>query len=505
MLYAKTFVTTSALAVLMAGASHAALTTEQVWSGWQENAALAGLNLVAETTAKEGSVMTLTNITVRAALSGGANDMVGSIAQIAMTEQPDGSVTIALSPEFSVPVNVDGSTGSVTITHQDFGLTARESAGGMAYDYTGTGLTIAADVDYMVDMIDGTGQKPASFDATYAFVNPRGTYSDTPGTNRAFRLTQISDALTYRVDQVDPTLGQSTEQSGEAQGIDLALDLTMPATRDLTSIKGPADFGAAVDDGLAVKMVLAQGAGTQRQTMQSDFFSFAADVSNGPGDVAMTFDRSGFDLVGSGGDLLAEVSSPQMPFPTLTVRLDGLAMAFKVPMRGDQMQAYRYMIKLENLTVNEAAWATLDPTAALPRDPMTLDIDVTGKAQLDLYAMMQADADGTTPPVPAIESLDIAVLNLAAAGALLTGAGAFTFDNTTGIPMPRGTADVTLTGGNALIDGLIAIGLLPPDQAQGARMAMAMFMEPGAGPDMLTSRIEARDDGGIYVNGQRMQ
>jgi hypothetical protein len=34
---------------------------------------------------------------------------------------------------------------------------------------------------------------------------------------------------------------------------------------------------------------------------------------------------------------------------------------------------------------------------------------------------------------------------------------------------------------------------------------MAMFMEPGEGDDVLTSKVEARPDGSVYVNGQRMQ
>jgi hypothetical protein len=84
----------------------------------------------------------------------------------------------------------------------------------------------------------------------------------------------------------------------------------------------------------------------------------------------------------------------------------------------------------------------------------------------------------------------------------LAGTGAFTFDNSMGIPMPLGEANVTVTGANALIDGLIATGLLSEDDAMGARMMMGMFMVPGANADELTSKIEAKEGMQILVNGQ---
>jgi hypothetical protein len=124
---------------------------------------------------------------------------------------------------------------------------------------------------------------------------------------------------------------------------------------------------------------------------------------------------------------------------------------------------------------------------------------------IDILAMMAAEGAGMTevvPPQPL--TLDIRELAVSAAGALLTGSGAFTFDNASGQPVPAGEANVTLTGGNTLIDGLIAIGVLTEEDAGGARMMMAMFMD-ATGDDVLTSKIEAKADGSVSVNGQRVQ
>jgi hypothetical protein len=61
-----------------------------------------------------------------------------------------------------------------------------------------------------------------------------------------------------------------------------------------------------------------------------------------------------------------------------------------------------------------------------------------------------------------------------------------------------------LVGGNGLLDKLVAMGLIPKDQAMGARMMMGMFARPGDGVDTLTSTIEFKDKG-LFANGQRLQ
>lgn len=63
---------------------------------------------------------------------------------------------------------------------------------------------------------------------------------------------------------------------------------------------------------------------------------------------------------------------------------------------------------------------------------------------------------------------------------------------------------VNVKGANALIDKLIAMGLLPEDQAMMGRMMMGMFATP-TGDDELTSKIEVNDEGHLIANGQRLQ
>ena len=90
----------------------------------------------------------------------------------------------------------------------------------------------------------------------------------------------------------------------------------------------------------------------------------------------------------------------------------------------------------------------------------------------------------------------------------MTGMGDFVFDNTqefNGMPKPTGAVDLKLVGGNGLLDKLVLMGLLPEEQAMGARMMMGLFTVPVDAEDTLTSKIEINDEGHVLANGQRIQ
>ena len=138
---------------------------------------------------------------------------------------------------------------------------------------------------------------------------------------------------------------------------------------------------------------------------------------------------------------------------------------------------------------------------------------MTGKAKLlfDLLDPAQMEAVDRGEAMPGeLNAVTLNALTVRAAGAELTGEGAFTFDNSDletfdGMPAPEGSVDLALSGGNGLLDKLVNMGLLPEEQAMGARMMMGLFAVPGAGEDSLTSKIEVKSDGQILANGQRLK
>ena len=170
-------------------------------------------------------------------------------------------------------------------------------------------------------------------------------------------------------------------------------------------------------------------------------------------------------------------------------------------------------LTLGDFTMSDLIWGIFDPGGQLPRDPATIALDLGGKAKLfyDLFDPEQMEAVESEGAIPGeINALDINGLTVRAAGAELTGEGAFTFDNTDfetydGMPAPDGAVDLKLTGANGLLDTLIAMGLVPEDQAMGVRMMMGLFAVPGEGEDSLTSKIEVKGDGQILANGQRIK
>jgi len=55
-----------------------------------------------------------------------------------------------------------------------------------------------------------------------------------------------------------------------------------------------------------------------------------------------------------------------------------------------------------------------------------------------------------------------------------------------------------------LIDNLVALGVLPEDQASMARLGMGMFAR-SVGDDQLETTVEVNPEGHVIVNGQRMR
>ena len=116
---------------------------------------------------------------------------------------------------------------------------------------------------------------------------------------------------------------------------------------------------------------------------------------------------------------------------------------------------------------------------------------------------MQAETIADQPPGQ-LNSLTINEVRVSAVGAELTGSGAATFNNAGLMPVPNGAVDLRLVGANALMQKLVAMGLLPEDQMMGAMMMLGLFAVPD-GEDTLKSKIEFKEDGSIYANGQQIQ
>lgn len=489
-----------AVVVLMGSTASFALTADQVWQSWKDAGAMVGLEVTAATENKDGGALTLNGVSIAPAGLPGF-----TISDMVLTEASDGSVSIVPGADIGLALSGD-TTGSIKLAHDGLTLTAREADGGLAYDFAAAKLDVVYDTIAPGVSFDGSPAPEVKSSGTVGFAGLSGTYSDTPGTNRAFGLDIRADTLAYNTMLDDPSLEMKQNTTSTTAGVELALDIALPSSMSAGGLAAaPADFGAALQEGLAISFATKQGDSNGTMNQESPYFPMNMVIKAGGGEASGVFNKDTFQVKSTGSGLELESTSAMMPAP-IKVTSGPVEFAMTSPVVATETAGdYGFLMKLSQFTINEEAWAMLDPTGALKRDAADLAIDISGKTKMDLPGMIAASDAGMEPPVPAIESLNITELGLKIAGAALAGTGAFTFDNSMGMPMPLGEANVTVTGANALIDGLIATGLLTEEDAMGARMMMGAFMSPGANPDELTSKIEAKAGFEIYVNGQRIQ
>lgn len=487
-----------AVVFLMGSTASFALTADQVWQSWKDAGAAVGLEVSAATENNSGGVLTLNGVSIAPEGIPGI-----TISDMTLTEAADGSVTIA--PGANIGVSMSGETkGSVKVSHEGLALVAREADGGLVYDYTAARLDVAYDTSAPGFSFDGSPAPEVKNAGNFGFTGLAGSYSDLPGTNRTFGLELKADALAYETSSDDPSLELKQTTTSTTRGIELAVQLALPTS---VSAGGemPEDFGVALQEGLALTFSSKQGDSSGTVAQDSPYMPMNMTITAGAGEASGEFNKDRFQISSTSSGLDIEGTSGMMPAP-FKVTSGPMEFGLTSPVMATETAGdYGLLLKLNQLSINEETWAMFDPQGALSRDAADIAIDVSGKAKVDFAAMANAEDAGMEPPVPEPETLDITEIALNVAGAALRATGAFTFDNSMGMPMPLGEADVTITGANALIDGLIATGLMAEEDAMGARMMMGAFMSPGANPDELTTKIEAKEGFAIFVNGQQIQ
>jgi hypothetical protein len=231
--------------------------------------------------------------------------------------------------------------------------------------------------------------------------------------------------------------------------------------------------------------------------------------ANQGGSLAFAVDQTRMTYKGGAKAVDLSIASPQIPFPEARLAYAESLIDLVFPIgAAPAPQDFNVTVRLTDLSVSDEIWSMIDPAASIPRDPASLALDAKAKAVLKADLMDEAAVAAAGMPAE-MQSLDVPEMLLRFGGAEFTGNGALTFDNSDlatygGIPAPTGKFDFKLVGGNALLDALIALGLVPEDQAMGIRMGMGMFARPGDGPDTLVSTIEFKD-GGLFANGMQLQ
>ena len=503
--------TTTALALtLPATAALADLTAADVWEDWKGYMASAGYAVTASESAS-GGTLTVTDVSMSIDLGedGGEGKVDILLDELVLSEQGDGSVSIAL-PETTrfdmtiVPETGESADVAFEYTQTNPVMSATGDPGNITYNYAADRVVAA------LDQIEVEGVILTEEIARGMMAMDNITYltSNTVGQVRTVTQDMTASALSYDIFFEDPTGEEGTfKMTGEMSG------LTFKGAGDLPLESDTSDFNAMLSDGFAFDGTFGATGGGYDMTFNGPDGGGTINSASSGGTLRVAMSPDGLDYDVTQLGLTLNMLLTELPLP-ISVSAAEISTSLLMPVqKSDDEQDFGLAIRFNDLTMADALWGLFDAAGQLPRDPVTLVVDLSGKAKVlfDFLDPAQAAILEQADAVPGeLNALTLNELELNALGAKLTGAGDFTFDNADlatfdGFPRPLGAVDLALVGGNGLLDKLVAMGLVPEDQAMGTRMMMGLFAVPGEGEDTLNSRIEVNEEGHVLANGQRLR
>lgn len=506
----------TALVMILAAPAMADVTPEQVWENWLALAQGNGQTVTTESVARDGDALVVTGLKLGIAQDGMTGE--GSIEEMVFTDQGDGTVAVTMSENYPISLTFDApaeepeagpTTVTIDVTQPGLTILASGDTAETTYDFTAPTLTIA------LGSIEGVAAEAIDTKAEAVLTNVTGSYlfSAAGGENSDLTSSFAADAMTLTLDGSDldpsPAEGEVAGPSSVKLNMKVA-DITGTTKGTLLSAAAMADMAAALQAGFASEGTINAGATTYDMEVTDPTGVTKVNLTGESSSLAFAMDEQRLSYSAGTKAVAMTLTAPTVPFPQVKVTYGEAAFSFLMPVApSDAPTDFSFLTRITDLAISEEIWAMFDPTQQLPRDPATLVIDTKGTAKLTTNLMDPAAmaALGDTAPGE-LNSLDITELRAKVAGAELTGTGALTFDNTDlvtfgGMPAPTGKIDLKLVGGNTLMDKLVAMGLLPQDQAMGFRMMLSMFAN-ATGEDELSSVLEFKD-GGFFANGQQLQ
>jgi len=507
----KTTVTSAvALGIFSSGtAAFADVTAEDVWADWQDYMTSAGYTMDATET-RSGGTISITDLSMTLEIPEEDTTVTVSMGGMDISDNGDGTVSISVAPNLPLDISVAGPEGEeadIGLNYATTALAMNVSGNPDNLTYTYSAAMLGLSLESLV--VEGEAVNMADFGtAEINIANVAGSTQMTVGNLRSSVQRLTSGAINYLMDIRDPDGGDGRfVVRGGADSMDFSGTFDMPSEMDTSNMSAMLKAGFAVEGEFAYQ----NGSSEFNFQEHGDVVQGSSSTSSGALGVVMDDTQLAYAL--SATDMEMMMAGGDIPFP-VEISMAEVGFELQMPVSaGEDEQDFAFGVTFGDFTMSDLIWGIFDPAGQLPRDPATIAMDMSGKVKLlmDLLDPEDMEAMETGMAMPGeINSLDLHNLTVSAAGAKLTGDGAFTFDNTDlmtfdGIPAPTGEVNLSLAGGNGLLDKLVAMGFVPEDQAMGTRMMMGMFAVPGDGEDTLNSKIEVKGDGQILANGQRIK
>ncbi len=482
-----------ALIALLCGTSalQADVTATEVWQS------LAGYYRgIGQTVTTDGEAMAGDTLIVSGAkIAGSGSDarVELDVPEMRFRETGDGRVEVTAATRITGSLRGPGDAGMgartrFEIAQTDLRVMVSGSAEDMTYDFAIPDLT-ARTVD-----VEVAGQ-PVQPRVSVTLTGGSGTARMAGATTRVIDSNARFETLGFDLAAPAADAGGDVSARGTLSGVDVQSGLQVPEGIDLN------DMESALAAGYRLQSRLRFASGNVNADVRDDSGTTNVQAGLADGQLKMSTSKDGIAYEMGAGPSRAVVQVPTLPVPA-EVGLDDTLLGFSMPVDpGGAAQPFTTVLRVGGLTLSDGIWAMFDPAATLPHDPMAFALDLSGTMRL-VRSFFDEGVAGQVGKVPAeVETVSLNELKLAAVGAQVAGQGSARIVNGGAQPVPVGSVDLELRGLNALSDRLVAMNLVPQDQAMGIRMMLAMFTVP-TGEDSASSRIESDAEGNVRVNGQ---
>ncbi len=485
-----------------APAAHADVTAAQVWEQWKTLGESYG-QTISGTETVSGDTLTVSDVEFAMEMPEG--NITGKLPEMAFTELGNGTVAVTMSPEYPIKMDMKPAKGEAValdmlFRQTDMVMIVSGQDNETSYDFKIPQMSVS--VDNMV--VDGT---PVDFGMDISMSDIAGLSQMVEGDKLSMESKMDASALNLALKVNDPKAETDMDFKMNMADLKSSGTYVYPKNSDV------GDFAAMLKDGFTANGEYSFAAMSYDMTADEKGNKMNIVASGTDGNIQFNMGDSSLTYGGTQNGLKWAISGSQIPFPELTAEMAEAAFKLTMPIaQTDDATDFALLTSMKGLSISEQIWGMFDPAAVLPRDPATLVVDLTGKAKwlFDIFDPEAANNPALAENPGELHALTVNDLQLSLAGAELTGAGDFTFDNADkqtfdGMPKPTGSLGLKLVGGNGLMDKLVQMGLLPEEQAMGARMMMGLFARPGDGEDTLVSDIEVTEDGQVLANGQRLR
>ncbi|PRY93903.1 DUF2125 domain-containing protein [Donghicola tyrosinivorans] len=506
------FLTTTAIAaVTFSSAAWADVTPQDLWADWQEQLSATYDSYTIGDETLDGDTLVLSDLVV--VMQDDSSTLSIEVPQITMRANGNGTVTITTAEEYLGHIIATfEEEGQRSETDIDFfvrqnglSMLASGDPSEITYDYTAAAVSVGL-LD--VKLPEAEQGVTAAFDMTMSNLEGTST-SKIDGDMVEITSKVITGATNITANFAEEGTGNALAFNGTVASLtydgNQRMALAPASSGDLYNM---------VANGGEAHAKTTIGAATYTFDVKGEDAGVVTIETAGSADV-VDVDAGGFRIGTNTYDPVIRAQFAPFPLP-LEFVAKGFDFNLAMPvLPAEEEQDFTLGFGLRDFTMPDVLWSMFDPGAALPRDPATIAIGLKGTGTMMEPVFDQAylenietNFDPENPPAE-MNSLTLTELLIKAAGAQITGEGAFTFDNsdtTTFDGMPRPSGEISLRGEglNALLEKLVQIGLVPQEQLMGARMMMGMFTVV-EGEDILRSTLQVNDEGQVRANGQRIR